>query len=907
MPRGELLLTLWVLLVESTSGEDCISRPRISVVEGEPFYLKCCSSSSAPENEAATLKWYRSTPPHQRTELHPGPTARITLHKDMLEFWPVKLEDQGSYFCQLGNDTQEWMLNVIRRNNQSCFTEKQVKSQTVRVRKSLQISCSNSYYRDQIHRTSLYKNCKKIAESHLFYLAPLLKNAEFEDQGYYSCVFSLRHDGKLYSITKTLNVTVVKDPSEVIPVILGPKLTQVEVELGEDVELNCSALLNEKDYFYWIFQKENASAPNVHEDHRRSSWTLEGKLYASRILRIKKISEDNLNVLYNCTVSSTRGTDSKSFILLRKGAADIPGHVFTGGMIAATVVSVAVLCLAVMCVIYRVDLVLCYRRWTGRDETLTDGKTYDAFVSYLRDCQPEDGEEYTFAVETLPTALEKHFGYKLCIFERDVEPGGGCFIQKLLWTYCPGKEEEFVLFCDTPEPQRSRLFPGNQHNRTQGPRALPCAGGKDLVDVRWYRQHRDGGPVEAIAGGHSHVTQRESTLHFSSPEAAQAGTYICRARIRSAPDVQVTCCLKTLLEVAPQTTAPCAASAPHKQYLLLGTVGSIRCPRLSCRGNTHRPEVTWYQNGRVLPGEKSDSILLEDIYDYHQGTYVCDYTVSPNVTSWTARAVVQVRTIVADTKFKPDIVYPAKDTLEVELGKPLTLPCTVRFGFQRDLHPVIRWYIKSAGQQWEFPTFQEKSVKSTMEEEVMERVIFLKEVTQSDLGREFLCFAQNSIGNVTRSLRLQEKRGVLLFYVLLGTVSILVGVLAAGVLVYTYWIEILLLYQTCQRKGETLGVYSEDIVNVIKKSRRGIFILSPNYLNGPQLFELQAAVNLALNDQMLKLILIKFCSFQEPESLPLLVKKALRVLPTITWRGLKSVAPNSRFWTQVRCHMPVKS
>lgn len=60
------------------------------------------------------------------------------------------------------------------------------------------------------------------------------------------------------------------------------------------------------------------------------------------------------------------------------GAADIPGHVFTGGMIAATVVSVAVLCLAVMCVIYRVDLVLCYRRWTGRDETLTGNGCRDA-------------------------------------------------------------------------------------------------------------------------------------------------------------------------------------------------------------------------------------------------------------------------------------------------------------------------------------------------------------------------------------------------------------------------------------------------------------------------------------------------------------------------------------------------
>ncbi|EHB02413.1 Interleukin-18 receptor accessory protein [Heterocephalus glaber] len=538
----------------------------------------------------------------------------------------------------------------------------------------------------------------------------------------------------------------------------------------------------------------------------------------------------------------------------------------------------------------------------------------------------------------------------------------GCSTKKLLWTYSPGKEEEFVLFCDFPEPWRNHFSHKSPHSPTPSPGSLPCSGSEDLTDVQWYRQRGDQGPVEEIAGGHLHMAQNKNTLRFSAPEMTEAGTYICKPRIRSAQDGA--CCAKIVLEVRPQTAAPCSTSAPHKQYLILGTVGSIHCPRLSCQGDAHRPEVTWYQNGRVLSEEKSNSILLDDIYDYHQGMYVCDYALSSNSSSWTARAVVQVRTIVADTKFKPDIVYPIKEILEVELGKPLTLHCTVRFGFQRDFNPVIRWYIKDTDWEWELPIFQEKSIKSTLEEEVIEYAVLLKEVTQSDLGRKFVCFAQNSIGNTTQTIRLKEKQGVVFLYILLGTALTLVGVLVVGVLVYTYWIEILLLCRTYKSKDETLrdkkefdafvsyakwsslgiedpsplseehlalslfpevlenkygftlcllerdvapgGVYAEDIVSIIKKSRRGIFILSPNYINGPRVFELQAAVNLALNDQMLKLILIKFCSFQEPESLPHLVKKALRVLPTVTWRGLKSVHPNSRFWTQVCYYMPVK-
>ncbi|XP_011753806.2 interleukin-18 receptor 1 isoform X1 [Macaca nemestrina] len=418
----ELPLILWVLIFVSTA-ESCTSRPHITVVEGEPFYLKYCSCSPAHEIETITKSWYKSSGSQERVELNPRSSSRIALHGCVLEFWPVELNDTGSYSFQMENYTQKWKLNVIRRNKHRCFTERQVTSKTVEVKKFLQITCENSYYQTLVNSTSLYKNCKKLLENNKN--PTIKKNAELEDQGYYSCVHFLHHNGKLFNITKTFNITIVEDHSNIVPVLLGPKLNHVAVELGKDVRLNCSALLNEEDVVYWMFGEENGSDPNIHEEKEIRIMTSEGKWHASKVLRIENIGENNLNVLYNCTVASTGGTDTKSFILVRKAdMADIPGHVFTRGMIIAVLILVAVVCLVTVCVIYRVDLVLFYRHLMRRDETLTDGKTYDAFVSYLKECRPENGEEHTFAVEILPRVLEKHFGYKLCIFERDVVPGG---------------------------------------------------------------------------------------------------------------------------------------------------------------------------------------------------------------------------------------------------------------------------------------------------------------------------------------------------------------------------------------------------------------------------------------------------------------------------------------------------
>ncbi|XP_036763299.2 interleukin-18 receptor 1 isoform X3 [Manis pentadactyla] len=366
--RG-LPLTLLILMFINTSEETCTSRPHITAAEGEPFYLQYCPPTSEDENETDSIKWYKTSGSRGKVELGSSSSPRITLHGYVLEFWPVELDDSGRYTFQMGNYSYDWTLNVIGRSKDSCFTEKQIISKTVEVKKSLQVFCEHNYYQKVVNRTSLYKNCEKIENNKDPFLK---KNAEFRDQGYYTCVFFLPHNGKLFNVTKTFKITVIKDRSNINPVLLGPKLTYVKVELGKDVQLNCSALLNEKDVVYWNFWRANGSDPNVHEEEGIRIKTSEGKWHASKILRIENVNENNLHFSYNCTVASEGGIDTRSFILLKKeDLVDIPGYVFTTGMIIAVLILVAVVCLVTVGVIYRVDVALFYRHFIGRDETLT--------------------------------------------------------------------------------------------------------------------------------------------------------------------------------------------------------------------------------------------------------------------------------------------------------------------------------------------------------------------------------------------------------------------------------------------------------------------------------------------------------------------------------------------------------
>ncbi|KAJ8348828.1 hypothetical protein SKAU_G00274170 [Synaphobranchus kaupii] len=123
---------------------------------------------------------------------------------------------------------------------------------------------------------------------------------------------------------------------------------------------------------------------------------------------------------YTCYVENHIGRKHGSAILQKR---DMRRLELAGGL------GVVLLLLGLFTAVYKcnkLELMLCYRKHFGRSEAENDDKEYDASLSYTKvDFGPfeyDSTEEEQFALEVLPDVLEKHYGYKLFIPERDLIP-----------------------------------------------------------------------------------------------------------------------------------------------------------------------------------------------------------------------------------------------------------------------------------------------------------------------------------------------------------------------------------------------------------------------------------------------------------------------------------------------------
>ncbi|XP_037995120.1 interleukin-18 receptor 1 [Motacilla alba alba] len=430
-----LMIFLVMFIMESATEKLCPLRASINILEGEYFFL--CYLESKQEHfqeETYTINWYKESAGKQKVIKE---THRIVSQMNFLEFWPAELSDSGNYSVIQSNGKQnvtiqKWTLNVLERNKSSCFNENHLTTEIKSAGTGHSLKCSDLSVHENDSIT-WYKDCKNYeneTERELNFRALTVQNS-----GIYTCKILISHEGKIYHSTNTIKLVVEEDAPEAFTLEIVGRHEEIETEIGKEEILNCTSssvhYMPEDASLYWLINQTfpekctviPENEPSICEEELKTL-QLGNKFYITRLLRIKKVRDEDVRHNFTCMLQADESTQIK-IVKLKKGKIqDLPVHVFTTGMVLALLFPFVAVAVVLVLVMFRVDLVLFYRNICRRDDTAGDGKEYDAFVSYLKDCVSPTEEEREFALKVLPMILEENFGYKLCIFERDVFPGG---------------------------------------------------------------------------------------------------------------------------------------------------------------------------------------------------------------------------------------------------------------------------------------------------------------------------------------------------------------------------------------------------------------------------------------------------------------------------------------------------
>ncbi|NXV87998.1 I18RA protein, partial [Calonectris borealis] len=522
-------------------------------------------------------------------------------------------------------------------------------------------------------------------------------------------------------------------------------------------------------------------------------------------------------------------------------------------------------------------------------------------------------------------------------------------VEPQIW-YRAISDEEFVFQCSLPNRDATLIYNNSLLKKHE---------------VEWFWRQKDKEPLKAIKESSNPAPQGDA-LWFKPVRDSASGVYICRIR-EKIPCLKIVLEVQTKKAAkcsGYDTNVLYLLAGNGNSITCPGTKCYSHIENPDVKWYKDGRQIKRIKDRQSLK-LKHNEIYLNPTYDKDAGIYMCDYTLYDNTTKWIMRTAVTVEVIAKTTIHPPNFLYPnGVVILEAELGKPLELECRVQFGFERVSLMRVTWQ-RNNKEDINEKLNQETSVyPKGLKGHTLLHVAKLKEVTERDLRSNFTCFAENSVGNATAVIQLKRKQRVYLLYVLCSAISTLFAFLLCTACIYQHWIEIVLMYRSYLVHNETTGdgkefdafvsyakldssesdstliseekfalellpdmlenkygyklcilerdilpggAYTDEVVTAIKQSRRAIIILSPAYISGPSIFELQAAVNCALEDKKIKLVLIKFQAFQEPETLPPVVKKALRILPVITWKSSISAAPNKKFWKYMHYHMPVKT
>ncbi|KAJ4933170.1 hypothetical protein JOQ06_030005 [Pogonophryne albipinna] len=199
---------------------------------------------------------------------------------------------------------------------------------------------------------------------------------------------------------------------------------------GNALNLTCRAFFgysgDVSPLIYWMKGEkfiEDLDEERIQESDSKVVKEHLGEQEVSISLTIDSLEEEDLGN-YSCFVENGNGRRQATIQLFKR--AELMYTVELAGGLGAILLLLIFLISLYKC--YKIELMLFYRRQFGSEDVDGENKDYDAYLSYTKvdpdQWSQETREEERFALEILPDVLEKHYGYKLFIPDRDLIPTG---------------------------------------------------------------------------------------------------------------------------------------------------------------------------------------------------------------------------------------------------------------------------------------------------------------------------------------------------------------------------------------------------------------------------------------------------------------------------------------------------
>ncbi|CAB1328781.1 unnamed protein product [Coregonus sp. 'balchen'] len=402
-------------------------------------------------------------------------TSGVEIRGEVLWFLPAHTSHNGHYTCESRSWEKEFVLSV---DTGPCPVPAEIR--TVSQGTSGVVFCRQQdvLHLDPTAHIRWFKDCspvdqhgeKIIEEDGLKRLR--LVNATESHAGVYTCLVEFSLQGRNHTATHSTQLKVNKEKVLLKPQVTDPINVTVMVEPGSRIELLCSAFLGvgegteSESSMFWTVNGSHTEHIEQLDVTKTTIHPSSSGVYGQSTLSIYEVRPEFLNVPISCIAWNALGRDIG---LLWLQPANHSG--FYTCVCLCLAFSMVVLGVA-MCCLFKVDLVLAYRRLRPlvSKKQAPDGKLYDAYVSYLHGDGLSRAE--MFALQVLPEVLERRYGYTLFVSGRDDLPGEAIH-DVTSETMRRSRRLIIVLSDQSASPLHPKIVPEDQLPLHQSPQNRP--------------------------------------------------------------------------------------------------------------------------------------------------------------------------------------------------------------------------------------------------------------------------------------------------------------------------------------------------------------------------------------------------------------------------------------------------